>query len=148
MSASNIYKCTIVQIVVVLRNLAFQGKIVITTMHQPSSLMLNAFDRILLIAHSKVAFMGTGVETAEFFSAVGHPVPPLYSPEDWFVSCLATSGKANYITNMYTSSEYCSSNLQEMEGELGHKGTRPIPQQLLNNFNKTYKVRSGRSGLL
>lgn len=51
----------------VLKNLAQVGKTVICTIHQPSSELYSMFDKILLMAEGRVAFLGTPEEADNFF---------------------------------------------------------------------------------
>jgi len=51
----------------VLKKLAAKGKTVIITIHQPSSELYNMFDKILLIAEGRTAFLGTPHQATEFF---------------------------------------------------------------------------------
>lgn len=55
-------------VVQVLKKLSQKGKTVILTIHQPSSELFELFDKILLIAEGRVAFLGTPSEAVDFFS--------------------------------------------------------------------------------
>lgn len=46
-----------------------QGKTIIATLHQPSSELFALFDRILLMAEGRVAFMGTADQAYTFFKS-------------------------------------------------------------------------------
>ena len=50
----------------VLRLLAKRGKTIICTIHQPSSAVFELFDKVLLMAEGRVAYMGT-LDSAEAF---------------------------------------------------------------------------------
>lgn len=45
-------------VLTVLKNLANKGKTIILTIHQPSSELFSLFDKILLMAEGRVAFLG------------------------------------------------------------------------------------------
>ncbi|XP_034944953.1 protein white-like isoform X2 [Chelonus insularis] len=77
------------QVVSVLKDLAAQGKTIIATLHQPSSELFALFDRILLMAEGRVAFMGTPEQAYTFFKSVGAVCPSNYNPADYFVQVLA-----------------------------------------------------------
>lgn len=51
----------------VLKKLAAKGKTIIITIHQPSSELFSMFDKILLIAEGRSAFLGTPNQATEFF---------------------------------------------------------------------------------
>lgn len=44
-----------------------RGKTIVVTLHQPSSELFALFDRILLMAEGRVAFMGTTSQACTFF---------------------------------------------------------------------------------
>lgn len=73
----------------VLKGMAMKGKTIILTIHQPSSELYCLFDKILLMAEGRVAFLGSPYQAAEFFSQLGIPCPPNYNPADFYVQMLA-----------------------------------------------------------
>lgn len=75
-----------------MKRLAGLGKTVIATIHQPSSEVFAMFDRLLLLAEGRVAFMGTVEEAHVFFSRMERPCPPNYNPGDHFIYSLAIRG--------------------------------------------------------
>uniref|UniRef100_A0A0P6HCD3 Protein white n=1 Tax=Daphnia magna TaxID=35525 RepID=A0A0P6HCD3_9CRUS len=77
-------------IVQVLKNIASTGKTVVCTIHQPSSEVFALFDRILLMAEGRTAFLGPVSEALSFFSSQGLPCPPNYNPADYYIHTLAT----------------------------------------------------------
>ncbi|XP_045102401.1 protein white-like isoform X3 [Portunus trituberculatus] len=68
------------------------GKTVIATIHQPSSEVFAMFDRLLLLAEGRVAFLGTVQEAHRFFTRLEHPCPLNYNPGDHFIYTLAIRG--------------------------------------------------------
>jgi ABC-type multidrug transport system ATPase subunit len=56
-----------VSVVQTLRNLAKQGRTVICTIHQPSSQIVELFDKILLIAEGRTAYLGNVSDANDFF---------------------------------------------------------------------------------
>ncbi|CAL7940895.1 unnamed protein product [Xylocopa violacea] len=77
------------QVVSVLKTLAARGKTVIATLHQPSSELFALFDRIILMAEGRVAFMGTTSQACTFFETLGAACPSNYNPADFFIQMLA-----------------------------------------------------------
>lgn len=55
-------------VVQVLKRLAQTGKTIICTIHQPSSEVFALFDKLLLMADGRVAFLGTPGEAGSFFT--------------------------------------------------------------------------------
>lgn len=54
-------------VIQVLKGLAQKGKTMICTIHQPSSELYSMFDKLLLLAEGRVAFLGTPDEADTFF---------------------------------------------------------------------------------
>lgn len=73
----------------VLKGLANKGKTIIITIHQPSSELFNLFDKMLLMAEGRVAFLGTPMQATQFFDELGCPCPSNYNPADYYVQKLA-----------------------------------------------------------
>lgn len=48
------------------------------------------FDRLLLMADGRTAFLGQADEALSFFSSQGLPCPPNYNPADFYIHTLAT----------------------------------------------------------
>jgi len=78
----------------VLKGLANKGKTIIITIHQPSSELFNLFDKLLLMAEGRVAFLGTPMQASDFFTNMGQPCPSNYNPADFFVLKLAIAPNA------------------------------------------------------
>jgi ABC-type multidrug transport system ATPase subunit len=49
--------------------MASKGKVVVCTVHQPSSQVFAMFDHVLLMAEGRTAFMGPTSKALEFFSS-------------------------------------------------------------------------------
>ena len=69
--------------------LAQQGKTIICTIHQPSSEIYEMFDRLYLLAESRVAFLGSLNETVEFFKDQRMVCPLNYNPSDFYIQKLS-----------------------------------------------------------
>lgn len=73
----------------VLKRLATKGKTIIVTIHQPSSELFVLFDKLLLMAEGRVAFLGTPIQASNFFSQLSTPCPHNYNPADFYIQQLA-----------------------------------------------------------
>ena len=75
-----------VQLIKVLKKVAAAGSSVLTTIHQPSSEVFNAFHHVILLNKGMVMYEGEVRDVPNFFEARGHPVPPHYNPADWIMN--------------------------------------------------------------
>lgn len=76
-------------VVQVLKRLAEKDKTIILTIHQPSSEIFGMFDKLLLMAEGRVAFLGPPSEANTFFTSLNAPCPTNYNPADFYVEHLA-----------------------------------------------------------
>jgi len=76
-------------VVETLRTLAKQGRTVICTIHQPSSQIVELFDKILLMAEGRTAYLGDVKMANSFFESCDLPCPINYNPADHYVQMLA-----------------------------------------------------------
>uniref|UniRef100_A0A8D9A8A2 Protein white n=1 Tax=Cacopsylla melanoneura TaxID=428564 RepID=A0A8D9A8A2_9HEMI len=76
-------------VVTVLKNMANKKKTIICTIHQPSSEVYAMFDKILLMAEGRVAFIGSPAQANEFFASLGAACPSNYNPADYYIQLLA-----------------------------------------------------------
>ncbi|CAF0722180.1 unnamed protein product [Adineta ricciae] len=72
-----------VALVEVLRELAMQGKTIITSIHQPSSQIFQSFDQLILLADGKTIYMGNPSNALAYFATMGHHSPAQYNPADY-----------------------------------------------------------------
>ncbi|KAF2898582.1 hypothetical protein ILUMI_07596, partial [Ignelater luminosus] len=86
---SGLDSCMALNVVQVLKRLAQTGKTIICTVHQPSSEVFAMFDKLLLMAEGRVAFLGTREEASGFFTSLAAPCPHNYNPADYFIQFLA-----------------------------------------------------------
>lgn len=79
-----------VQLCQLLGMVAKAGSSVLFTIHQPSSEIFNAFDRLILLNSGRVMFQGLVTDVPTFFSSRGFPSPPNYNPADWIMKVALT----------------------------------------------------------
>ncbi|KZS03063.1 ATP-binding cassette sub-family G member 4 [Daphnia magna] len=121
-------------IVQALKNLASAGKTVICTIHQPSSEVFAMFDRILLMAEGRTAFLGPIDDCLRFFSCHGMPCPANYNPADFYIFSLATvpgkeiesRSKIKYLCDAYDTSEAAKQVKEIVQKENNHSTRQNI----------------------
>jgi len=79
-----------VQLCDVLKKVANAGASVLFTIHQPSSEIFAAFDRLILLSKGRVMYQGPVREVPLFFATRNHPVPSNYNPADWVMDVAQT----------------------------------------------------------
>merc|ERR1719427_2077717 len=106
-------------------DLARQGRTVICTIHQPSSQIYAKFDRLLLLAEGRTAYLGNANTAAQFFDSVGFPCPMNYNPADHFVETLAiqpereeeSKRQIEVVTSAFQSSKHGRDLINEIRSE-------------------------------
>lgn len=76
-------------VVEALRNIAHDGRIVVCTIHQPSSDVFNLFDDLLLISSGETVYFGEAKSAVKFFADAGFPCPRKRNPSDHFLRCIS-----------------------------------------------------------
>ncbi|KAL3907555.1 MAG: hypothetical protein SGILL_008825 [Bacillariaceae sp.] len=74
-----------VQLCKVLKKVASSGASVLFTIHQPSSEIFNAFDRLILMNKGRVMWQGQTFKLNSYFKKHGHKIPKGYNPSDWIM---------------------------------------------------------------
>ena len=62
-----------------------QGKIVILTIHQPRTDILQLFDKIILMSAGRTVWNGTVPDALAHFEKLGYALPPNTNPSDFFI---------------------------------------------------------------
>mmetsp|Transcript_3150 Transcript_3150/g.6112 ORF Transcript_3150/g.6112 Transcript_3150/m.6112 type:complete len:518 (-) Transcript_3150:367-1920(-) len=89
-------------IITLLRQIAKkQGKIILATLHQPSSRITAQFDRVSLMAQGRMVYSGELKETLSFFATKGHPCKPMYNPSDHFLDIISDEKTADCFADAY-----------------------------------------------
>ncbi|BFY98580.1 hypothetical protein BsWGS_01620 [Bradybaena similaris] len=76
-------------IVQTLQKMAAKGRVILCTIHQPSSELFAMFNQVLLLAEGRVAYMGTSQGALEFFNRNQFPCPRNFNPGDHYILTLA-----------------------------------------------------------
>ncbi|GAV81977.1 LOW QUALITY PROTEIN: ABC_tran domain-containing protein/ABC2_membrane domain-containing protein, partial [Cephalotus follicularis] len=71
-----------------IRNIARDGRIVISSIHQPSSEVFAQFDDLFLLSSGEIVYFGEAKSAVEFFAEAGFPCPSRRNPSDHFLRCI------------------------------------------------------------
>ncbi|TMW61232.1 hypothetical protein Poli38472_013695 [Pythium oligandrum] len=80
-------------VVLLLQQLAREGRTVIATIHQPSSEVFALFDKLYLLSDGATVYHGKASESVEYFASVGHQCPPYLNPSDYYMRQLVVLDK-------------------------------------------------------
>jgi len=69
-----------------LRKLAFMGRTVICSVHQPSSEMVKLFDNLILLSDGHTAYSGPTDQAVSYFSQMGYECPKYVNPIEHLVN--------------------------------------------------------------
>nr|QMS43326.1 ATP-binding cassette transporter G family member 12 [Medicago truncatula] len=75
-------------VVQTLRNIAHDGRTVISSIHQPNSEVFALFDDLFLLARGETVYFGEAKMAIEFFAEAGFPCPRKRNPSDHFLRCI------------------------------------------------------------
>ncbi|KAJ0400171.1 hypothetical protein ATCC90586_000778 [Pythium insidiosum] len=68
-----------------LQHLGRQGRTIVCTIHQPSSLVFEMFHNVVLLVAGRTAFCGPRADMIPHFAALGHACPAYSNPSEFFV---------------------------------------------------------------
>lgn len=89
-----------------IKSLAGQGKIILYSIHQPSSEVVQMFDQMCLLSEGKCVFFGKAESAVNFFSNLGHKCPQYSNPVDFFLTVINTDfeghGDVEAIVNKFS----------------------------------------------
>ncbi|KAL2320735.1 hypothetical protein Fmac_029704 [Flemingia macrophylla] len=75
-------------VVQTLYHIAHNEKIVICSIHQPSSEIFDLFDDLLVLSSGETVYFGEAKMTLKFFADAGFPCPTIRNPSDHFLLCI------------------------------------------------------------
>jgi len=72
-----------------LRDLAAEGRTILSTIHQPNTETFELFDRLMLLARGKIIFFNQAHIAVDYFSSIGYQCPELINPADYFMGIMS-----------------------------------------------------------
>ncbi|KAK3217895.1 hypothetical protein Dsin_011865 [Dipteronia sinensis] len=75
-------------VLLVLNSIAHDGRIVVCSVHQPSSHLFDLFDDLLLLSNGETIYFGDAKLAVKFFADAGFPCPTRRNPSDHFLRCI------------------------------------------------------------
>ncbi|XP_057955499.1 ABC transporter G family member 12-like isoform X2 [Malania oleifera] len=90
-------------VVQTLRNIARDGRTVVSSIHQPSSEVFALFDDLFLLAGGETVYFGDAKMAVQFFTKAGFPCPSRRNPSDHFLRCV--NSDFDVVTNTLLGSQ-------------------------------------------
>ncbi|KAM0941286.1 putative ABC transporter, AAA+ ATPase domain, ABC-2 type transporter [Dioscorea sansibarensis] len=82
-------------VVKVLKNIAETGSIIIMSVHQPSSRIVELLDHLIILSQGRTAYTGTPGDMPSFFSDFGRPVPENENPTEFALDLIRELESSN-----------------------------------------------------
>ena len=77
-----------------MKDLARNGRLVISVIHQPRSSIFSMFDRLLLLSEGRTMYSGIASEAVDYFAAGGFNCQEFYNPSDFFLDILSPDNRS------------------------------------------------------
>ncbi|EOA30003.1 hypothetical protein CARUB_v10013106mg [Capsella rubella] len=125
-----------------LRNIARDGRTVISSVHQPSSEVFALFDDLFLLSSGESVYFGEAKSAVEFFAESGFPCPKKRNPSDHFLRCI------NSDFDTVTATLKGSQRIQETPATsdpLMNLATSVIKARLVENYKRSKYAKSAKS---
>jgi len=68
-----------------LRKLAFMGRTVVCSIHQPSTELMKLFDNVIVLSQGQTAYAGPLNKGTKYFEEIGYKCPKYVNPADYFI---------------------------------------------------------------
>ncbi|KAK7378131.1 hypothetical protein VNO80_03568 [Phaseolus coccineus] len=95
-------------------HIAHNGKIVICSIHQPSSEIFDLFHDLLLLSSGETVYFGQAKKALKFFADAGFPCPTRRNPSDHFLMCINLD--FDFITEVLERTQLCLTSSQSTMG--------------------------------
>jgi ABC-type multidrug transport system ATPase subunit len=79
------------------------SRIVLLTIHQPTSDIFHLFTNIMLMSGGRIIFHGTVAEAEQLFTSMNLICPPRYNPAEFYVNVISDGEKRSEIVNYLAS---------------------------------------------
>ncbi|KAK7244556.1 hypothetical protein RIF29_39380 [Crotalaria pallida] len=123
-----------------LRSIAHDGRIVICSIHQPSSEVFNLFDDLFLLAGGETVYFGERIMSVKFFADEGFPCPTRKNPPEHFLRCVSPEFDSVATLTHFGSAKAASSSWNSTM----NKTTEEIKSELIKNYKNSVHSANAR----
>ncbi|XP_058077453.1 ABC transporter G family member 15-like [Magnolia sinica] len=128
-----------------LRNMAHDGRTIISSIHQPSSEVFELFDDLVLLSGGETVYFGDAKLAIQFFAEAGFPCPSKRNPSDHFLRCINSDFDRVTATLRGSQRIRTSSENDPCLDPLSRFGTSEIKSMLVEKYKTSeYSARARR----
>jgi hypothetical protein len=113
-----------------LRRLAFTGRTIVCSIHQPSAEIFRLFDDLCLLAQGQVAYQGPAHLAVGHFESLGYTFPKYINPADHMMKLLFVPPKSEIFNSATTDDLEAGPGAMEKQKLLGNVGTATTDNQV------------------
>ncbi|CAI5746263.1 unnamed protein product [Peronospora destructor] len=89
-----------------------EGKTVVCTIHQPSSLVYDMFTNVIVLSAGRTMYCGPRRQIIQHFASLGHDCPRYMNPAEYFISLVNTDFE-DHVDVMKLADAYAQSNVKK-----------------------------------
>ncbi|CAI5723742.1 unnamed protein product [Hyaloperonospora brassicae] len=131
--------------------LCAEGKTVLCTIHQPSSLVYDMFTNVVVLSAGETVYCGPRPQMISHFSAAGYDCPQYMNPAEYFISLVNTDfddhADVPALVHAYAQSDLRKDLSQRIEGDRKMLQHLPDVQKLLPSPLRQFRVLMYRNTL-
>ncbi|CAI0412516.1 unnamed protein product [Linum tenue] len=124
-----------------LRNIARDGRTIISSIHQPSSEVFALFDDLFLLSSGEIVYFGEAKKAVQFFAQAGFPCPSKRNPSDHFLRCVNSDFDAVTTTLKGSQRDAPGSSDPFMNMATAEIKSRLVEKYKRSNYSKETKAR-------
>lgn len=134
---------TSTQVVLLLKQLAQEGRTIVCTIHQPSALLFGLFDHLYAMAEGQCIYSGATQMLVPFLTELDLICPKTYNPSD-YCECTVSHTYFAYINEMNDSKSFKFLVLEISTHDYGQHNDRLI-NKIQNGLSTDYRQQQANS---
>lgn len=124
---------------------ASEGRVVLCSIHQPSSRIFYEFDKIILMCEGSMAYYGTPKDLVPYFQSLGFPCEEHFNPADFCLELMTSKHGKDLVKSYSPQPETSSVHDVPVSTLVGKKWQTNWTQQFLILFRRAFIIRQRES---